>query len=71
MELVNELDAHIQRIRSQLGEPEEEEEEVEESNDKQQPTDIVESDNSFIVMASVGALVIGALTFAFIKLRRN
>lgn len=70
MELVNELDAHIQRIRSQLGEPEEEEEE-EETNDKQQPTDIVESDNSFIVMASVGALVIGALTFAFIKLRRN
>ena len=70
MELVNELDAHIQRIRSQLGEPEEEEE-VEETNDKQKPTDIVESDNSFIVMASVGALVIGALTFAFIKLRRN
>ena len=68
MELVNELDAHIQRIRSQLGEPEEE---VEETDDKQQPTDIVESDNSFIVMASVGALVIGALTFAFIKLRRN
>lgn len=70
MELVNELDAHIQRIRSQLGEPKEEEE-VEETNEKQQPTDIVESDNSFIVMASVGALVIGALTFAFIKLRRN